>query len=180
MQDDIAGLGTELPGLLNDLDWTPQMVTDWNRAANETVARARALMLSKKKYNWQMFAEMAAPSRSICENGTSVPPRDGQLPFPGMRALCSPSAPAAKELPWLMHVFSGPGLDHTQFSCQPEIGVVPTPIDMYCVSLSLSLPVSLVGICLCLCVTLSVSLSLNPAFSSLLCVCSSVIVGRSR
>ena len=48
--DDIAGLGTELPGLLDDLDWTAQMVRDWNRAANETVRRARALMLTQRKY----------------------------------------------------------------------------------------------------------------------------------
>ena len=125
--DDIAGLGTELPGLLDDLDWTPRMVEDWNKAANETVARARELMLSKKKYNWQMFAEMAAPARSTCENGSTIPPRPGQLPFPGMKALCSASAPAAKQLPWLMHVFSGRGLDADQFSCQPKIGVVDCP-----------------------------------------------------
>ena len=103
------------------------MVEDWNRAANETVARARALMLSKKKYNWQMFAEMAAPTHSTCVNGSNIPPRRGQLPFPGMKALCSASASAAKDLPWLMHVFSGDRLDANQFSCQPEIGVVDCP-----------------------------------------------------
>jgi|EP01043_Picozoa_sp_COSAG02_P045254 hypothetical protein len=103
------------------------MVNDWNKAANETVTRARALMLSKKKYNWQMFAEMAAPTQSTCANGSSVPPRPGQLPFAGMSALCSASEPVAKDLPWLMHVFAGRGLDASQFSCQPEIGVVDCP-----------------------------------------------------
>eukprot|EP00662_Eupelagonemidae_sp_cell21_P012993 gene12993-25991_t len=44
--DDIAGLGTELPGLLDDLGWPPRDVAAWNSAANATVARARARMLA--------------------------------------------------------------------------------------------------------------------------------------
>ena len=74
-----------------------------------------------------MFAEMAAPSKAICVNGSTTPPRAGQLPFPGMSKLCSAEAPAASGLPWLMHIFSGRGLDADQFSCQPEIGEVECP-----------------------------------------------------
>ena len=74
-----------------------------------------------------MFAEMAAPSKAICVNGSTTPPRAGQLPFPGMSKLCSADAPATSSLPWLMHVFSGRGLDADQFSCQPEIGEVECP-----------------------------------------------------
>ena len=115
--DDIAGLGTELPGLLAELKWSPTEVDDWNAAANVTVGRARALMLGLRKYNWQMLAEMGAPTKELCLLGTKAPLSPEVAGFAGMRSLCDAAAPAVQKLPWLQHVYTGRGNDASQSNC---------------------------------------------------------------
>jgi len=88
--DDIAGLGTELPGLLEDLKWSPSEVSAWNAGANQTVLEARALMAKLKKFNWQQLKPMAAPEHTTCAHGGAPPPGGvgSAEPFRGLDKLC--------------------------------------------------------------------------------------------
>ena len=127
--DDIAGLGTELPGLLDDLQWSPAEVAAWNAGANATVLAARQLMHEHKALNWQELSPMAAPEPATCALGgnSSVGGVGDAEPFRGLAKLCGDGKNAndVQTLPWFLHVYPSRGVQPNQTNCLPDCPRLP-------------------------------------------------------
>lgn len=127
--DDIGSFGLELPGLLEDLKWTPAEVHAWNVGANATVAAARALMHKLGKLNWQELQPTVAPEPSTCARGGGVRPGGVGKPWswPGLDALCPADgkANAVAEVPWFLHVYPGRGIQSNLTDCLPDCPKMP-------------------------------------------------------